>query len=75
RIEDVNGPRGGADKRVEIKVVLSGLPSVVVTEQHRSLQAATDRALDRAERAVRRALQRRRTRATRVRGTRLPAAA
>jgi len=60
RIEDANGPRGGIDKRCEIKVVLSGLPSVVVTEQHDSLQAAMDRALDRTERAVRRALERKR---------------
>lgn len=69
RIEDADGPRGGADRRCEIKVVLSGLPSVVVTERHRSLQAAMDRALDRTERAVRRALQRRRTRAARTRDT------
>jgi CBS domain-containing protein len=60
RIEDVNGPRGGVDKRSRIKVVLSGLPSVMVEEQHHTLQAAMDRALDRTETAVRRSLQRRR---------------
>jgi len=75
RIEDVNGPRGGVDKRCEIKVVLSGLPSVVVTEQQHSLQAAMDRALDRTERTVRRALKRRRTRAARPRRTRASVAA
>lgn len=42
-------------------MVLSGVSSVVVTEQHDSLQAAMDRALDRTERAVRRALLRKRT--------------
>jgi ribosome-associated translation inhibitor RaiA len=62
RSEDVNGPRGGVDKLCRIKVVLSGLPSVVIQEQHASLQAAIDRALSRAEVAVRRAVQRRRTR-------------
>lgn len=67
RIEDVNGPRGGTDKRCEIKVVLSGLPSVVVTELHQSLQAAMDRALDRTARTVQRALERRKTRTTRGR--------
>lgn len=63
RVDDVNGPRGGTDKRCQIKVVLSGLPSVVVEEQHESVQAAMDRALARTERAVRRTLQRRRDQA------------
>jgi ribosome-associated translation inhibitor RaiA len=60
RIDDVNGPRGGVDKRCRIKFVLSGLPSVVVEERHESLHAAFDRALDRVQRTVREALKRRR---------------
>jgi ribosome-associated translation inhibitor RaiA len=60
RIDDVNGPRGGVDKSCRIKVVLSGLPSVVVEEQHESLHAAFDRALDRVQRTVRETLRRRR---------------
>jgi CBS domain-containing protein len=59
RVEDVNGPRGGVDKRCRIKVVLTGLPSVVVEQRHHSLQAALDGAMARAERAVRQATQRR----------------
>jgi ribosome-associated translation inhibitor RaiA len=61
RIKDVNGPRGGIDKLCRIKVVLSGLPSVVVEQQHVSLQAAVDGALRRTESAVRRSVQHRRT--------------
>jgi len=60
RIEDVNGPKGGVDKRCRIKVVLSGMPSVVIDERHVELQAVMDRALARAERAVRRAVEVRR---------------
>lgn len=67
RIEDVNGPRGGVDKRCRIKIVLSGLPSVVVEERHQSLQAAMDGALARTERAVRRATDSRRTKPRRAR--------
>jgi ribosome-associated translation inhibitor RaiA len=67
RIEDVNGPRGGVDKRCRIKVVLSGLPSVVVEHRHQSLRAAMDGALARVERAVRQAAGSRRTKARRPR--------
>jgi hypothetical protein len=61
RLEDVNGPRGGIDKRRQVKVVLKGLHSVYVDERHRSVRAAMDRALARTDPAVRQALQRRRT--------------
>lgn len=60
RIEDINGPRGGGDKRCRIKVVLRRLPSVVVEEQHAALQAAMDGALERVGQTVTRQLQRRR---------------
>lgn len=59
RIRDVNGPRGGVDKACTIKVVLAGLPSVVVEQQHASLRNAMDAAMQRTERVVRRAVQRR----------------
>jgi hypothetical protein len=63
RIRDVNGPRGGRGKACAIKVVLTQLPSVVVEGRHASLRAAMDGALQLTERAVRRSVQRRRTRA------------
>jgi hypothetical protein len=60
RVEDVNGPRGGVDHEARIKVVLSDLPSVVFVQRDASLAAAIDRALAGSERAVRRAVQRKR---------------
>jgi putative sigma-54 modulation protein len=60
RTKDVNGPRGGTDRVCRIKVVLSGLPSVVFESRDSSLAAAVDGALAGVERAVRRTLRRRR---------------
>jgi putative sigma-54 modulation protein len=60
RTEDVNGPRGGVDRVCRIKIVLKGLPSVLFERRESSLHVAVDGALAGAERAVRRALQRRR---------------
>jgi hypothetical protein len=60
RVRDVNGPRGGVDRSCRIKVVLIGLPSLVVERQQASLRAALDGAVTGAERAVRRSVQRRR---------------
>jgi ribosome-associated translation inhibitor RaiA len=60
RTEDLNGPRGGVDRVCRIKVVLYGLPSVVFEKRDAALNAAVDGALAGVERAVRRALVRRR---------------
>ena len=61
RIRDVNGPAGGIDTECRIKVVLSGLPSVVVSNHATTVEVAVNRALDAAERYVRRSVRRRRT--------------
>lgn len=52
RLSDINGPRGGADKRCHIQVVLAGIPDVVVEDTQVDLYAAIDRAITRAKRTV-----------------------
>src|SRR4029079_8359796 len=60
RLSDTNGPKGGRDQRCQIKVVLSGLPSVVVNETDSTLPRTINRAVDAIAIAVRRRVQRRR---------------
>jgi len=60
RIDDVNGPRGGADKRCQILARLTPWGDVRVEERDGDLYAAIDRATDRLDRAVARAMERRR---------------
>lgn len=56
RLSDVNGPRGGVDKRCLIEVRLDGLPAVVVEDLQSDLYVAIDRAAGRAGRTVNRRL-------------------
>jgi CBS domain-containing protein len=60
RLSDVNGPKGGVDHKCLIKVVLSGLPSVVVERRDSALQRAVNTAINATAQAVRRSVQRRR---------------
>ncbi len=57
RLEDVNGPKGGPDKRCRIKVTLSGRPSLLVEKEGETVQAAFDVAIDAMQRVLRKALQ------------------
>jgi ribosome-associated translation inhibitor RaiA len=66
RVTDVNGPRGGVDHVCNVKVVLSGLPSVVVERRAVAPQAAIDLALRATEQAVRRIIGRRRMKSRRT---------
>jgi hypothetical protein len=70
RLSDANGPKGGRDQICQIKVVLSGLPSIVVQERDAAIQSATDRAINTAALAVRRSVQRRRLKALHHRASR-----
>lgn len=56
RLSDLNGPRGGVDKRCLVEVRLDGLPAVVVEDVQADMYAAIDRAAARAARTVMRRL-------------------
>jgi CBS domain-containing protein len=60
RLFDANGPKGGVDQVCRIKVVLSGLPSVLVERRNSALPNAIDAAIRATALAVRRSVQRRR---------------
>jgi len=61
RLSDINGPRGGEDKRCHLQVVLAGLPDVVIEDIEADLYVAIDRATDRAGRTVARKIDRQQT--------------
>ena len=60
RLSDINGPRGGKDKRCHLELRLKGLPEVVIEDTEADLYVAVDRAADRAGRALLRCLARQR---------------
>lgn len=60
RLSDINGPRGGADKRCQLQVSLDKLPEVIIEDTQSDLYAAVDHASERAARTVGRRLARER---------------
>ena len=58
RLFDVNGPRGGIDKRCHIRGALNGLAAVVTEDAEADLYLAINRAADRIGRNVMRRLAR-----------------
>ncbi|MCG6860980.1 MAG: HPF/RaiA family ribosome-associated protein [Chromatiaceae bacterium] len=61
RLSDVNGPRGGPDKRCRLRLKLAGLPDLVVEDTQTDLYVAIDRATDRTGRTLVRKIGRRQT--------------
>jgi ribosome-associated translation inhibitor RaiA len=58
RLTDVNGPRGGEDKRCRIQVSIRGASAVSIEDTESDLYVAIERAVDRAGRTVARRLAR-----------------
>jgi ribosome-associated translation inhibitor RaiA len=52
RLSDINGPRGGVDKRCKIQVQLDGGRDVIIEDTEADLYVAIDRAAGRADCAV-----------------------
>ena len=61
-LSDINGPRGGLDKRCQIHIPLPHHGPVVVEDTESDLYAAIDRAVERAGETLRRRLARQRVR-------------
>lgn len=60
RLSDINGPRGGVDKRCQIQARLATLADVVIEDTEANLYVAIDRATERAGRTAVRHLTRQR---------------
>lgn len=62
RVMDINGPRGGTDKRVEVEVDLEGTGAVRVAQADADVYNAVTRVSHRVKRTVSRSLERFQTR-------------
>jgi hypothetical protein len=58
QLSDVNGPRGGVDKRCQIELKTAAAGTVVITAVARDWRSALDSALTRAARVIVRAWRR-----------------
>ena len=58
QFSDVNGPRGGVDKRCQIELTTDNAGTVVIASLARDWRTALDRSLTRATRVLRRSVQR-----------------
>jgi ribosomal subunit interface protein len=65
-LSDDNGPKGGIDKRCHIHVDMKKLPTVVIEDSEENLYTAIDNAYHRAERAVRKSIEKVQTKARNV---------
>ena len=58
RLSDLNGPRGGLDKRCQLMLHVDGAVPIVVRDTEQDLYVAVDRAAERARRTLARQVQR-----------------
>jgi putative sigma-54 modulation protein len=67
-LSDINGPKGGEDKRCQILLKIDGQTDVVVDDVQSHLYSAIDRAVSRASRSVAKRVTRLRHKAKRFKG-------
>lgn len=60
-LSDINGPRGGRDKRCKIQISLDHGKTIVIENTEDDMYAAIDLAAERADRALARQLERKRS--------------
>jgi putative sigma-54 modulation protein len=58
RLSDINGPRGGEDKRCLIQIPLAGKTDIVIDELDSDLYVAIDKAIGRIERVLAKQIER-----------------
>ena len=74
RLSDVNGHRGGIDKRCQLQVQLQGAPDVLIKDVQPDLYLAITRVVDRAARTIARRIGRSRQPALNARAAQIDAA-
>ena len=52
RLADINGPRGGVDKKCSVHIVMRGIPDIVTEDSESDMYIAINRAIDRGGRTV-----------------------
>jgi len=72
-LSDINGPRGGRDKRCKIQISLDHGKTIVIEDTEEDMYAAIDLAAERADRALARQLERSRSHNHAKAGTLAPA--
>ena len=57
-LADINGPRGGVDKRCQVELTMAGHSNIVIEDTQADLYFAIDRACERAMHTLNRRLER-----------------
>ena len=57
RLSDINGPKGGVDKRCQLNIRVEGQPDIVIDDTETDLYTAIKCATERAGQTLRRKLQ------------------
>ncbi len=70
QFSDINGPRGGVDKRCQIELSTAAAGTVVIASLAQDWRTALDRSLRRATRVLTRSMQRKQKAALRIAGNR-----